>query len=86
MAPGTPLDKARMEPRTLGEARRRLLLDRGHTLSALAKRFGRDLSLVSRVVSGKKRSRPIERKIARALGLPVEAAFPEQHEQADGAA
>jgi lambda repressor-like predicted transcriptional regulator len=77
MAPGTPLDKAQSRPRSRGEARRVLLRERGVTLSDVARALGKDLSVVSRVNGGQRRSREIERVIAQHLGLPVADAFPE---------
>ena len=79
MAPGTPLDKVQSRPRSRGEARRVLLRERGVTLSTLARALGKNLSVVSRVNSGQRRSREIERAIAQHLGLPLEEAFPEWH-------
>jgi hypothetical protein len=46
-------------------------------LSEIARALGKDLSVVSRVNSGQRRSREIERSIAQRLGLPVEETFPE---------
>ena len=77
MAPGSPLDKAQSRPRTRGEARRALLRERGVSLSDIARDLGKNLSVVSRVNAGQRRSREIEAAIAHALGLPVREAFPE---------
>jgi lambda repressor-like predicted transcriptional regulator len=77
MAPGTPLDKAQSRPRTRGEARRALLRERGISLSDIARDLGKNLSVVSRVNGGQRRSREIEQAIARHLGLSVSEAFPE---------
>lgn len=77
MAPGSPLDKAQSQPRSWGEARRTLLRERGVSLSDIARALGKDLSVVSRVNGGERRSREIERAIAERLGLPVDEAFPE---------
>ena len=77
MAPGSPLDKAQSRPRTRGEARRALLRERGTSLSDIARDLGKDLSVVSRVNNGQRRSREIEAAIAHALALSVRDAFPE---------
>ncbi|HMH50182.1 MAG TPA: helix-turn-helix domain-containing protein [Candidatus Acidoferrum sp.] len=77
MAPGSPLDKAQSQPRTRGEARRALLRERGVSLSDIARDLGKNLSVVSRVNSGQRRSREIEAAIAQSLGLSVREAFPE---------
>lgn len=65
-------------PRTLGEARLALLRAEGLTLSALARELERDVSLVSRVVAGKQRSRFVEQALARKLGMQLWALFPER--------
>jgi lambda repressor-like predicted transcriptional regulator len=80
MAPGTPLDKA--QPRTRGEARRALLRERGIFLSDIARDLGKNLSVVSRVNGGQRRSREIEEAIAQQLGLSVRDAFPEWYADA----
>jgi transcriptional regulator with XRE-family HTH domain len=77
MAPGSPLDKAQSQPRTRGEARRALLRARGVSLSDIARDLGKNLSVVSRVNAGQRRSREIEAAIAEGLGLRVGEAFPE---------
>jgi transcriptional regulator with XRE-family HTH domain len=77
MAPTSPLDKAQSRPRTRGEARRALLRERGVSLSDIARRLGKDLSVVSRVNGGQRRSREIEAAIAEHLGLSLREAFPE---------
>ncbi len=77
MASDIPVDAALAQPRTRGEARRALLRVRGLTLSDLARELGCDLSIVSRVNAGKKRSAPVERAIAHRLGLSIARAFPE---------
>lgn len=77
MAPGTPLDKAQSRLRTRGEARRALLRERGISLSDIARALGKNLSVVSRVNGGQRRSREIETAIAQQLGLSVREAFPE---------
>jgi transcriptional regulator with XRE-family HTH domain len=79
MAPTGPLDKAQSQPRTRGEARRALLRERGISLSDIARDLGKNLSVVSRVNGGQRRSREIEAAIARHLGLSVREAFPEWH-------
>ena len=77
--PRTPLDSAQARPRTLGEARRDLLRERGFSLSDIARDLGKSLSVVSRVNRGLRRSRDIEKAIAHALGLSLREAFPEWH-------
>jgi len=77
MTPGSPLDKAQSRPRTRGEARRALLRERGVSLSDIARDLGKNLSVVSRVNGGQRRSREIEAAIAESLGLSVREAFPE---------
>ena len=77
MAPGTPLDKAQSRPRTRGEARRALLRERGLSLSDVARDLGKNVSVVSRVNGGQRRSRVIEHAIAERLGLSLRDAFPE---------
>ena len=79
MAAGSPLDKALSRPRTRGEARHDLLRARGISLSDIARDLGKNLSVVSRVNRGQRRSRQIEEAIARAIGLSVREAFPEWH-------
>ena len=78
--PPTALDKAQARPRTPGEARLALLRDRGVFLADIARDLGRDLSMVSRVNRGQRRSELIEREIARRLDLSVPDAFPEWHQ------
>lgn len=73
----TTLDAAQTSPRSLGEARLALLRERGVFLSQIARDLGKSVSSVSRVNRGQRRSREIEREIARRLGLPVRDAFPE---------
>lgn len=75
----TVLDEAQMRPRTAGEARLALLHERGVRLTDIARDLGRDLSVVSRVNRGQRRSQAIEEEIARRLGLPAAEAFPEWH-------
>ena len=77
MAPATRLDKALSRPRTPGEARRALLRELGFSLSDVARELGKDVSVVSRVNAGARRSRVIEGAIARYLGLARREAFPE---------
>ena len=74
------LDDAQMRPRTAGEARLALLHERGASLTDIARDLGRDLSVVSRVNRGQRRSQVIEEEIARRLGLPLPEAFPEWHQ------
>jgi len=47
------------------------------SLSDIARDLGKNLSVVSRVNSGQRRSREIEAAIAQSLGLSVREAFPE---------
>jgi transcriptional regulator with XRE-family HTH domain len=75
--PTTPLGRAQARPRTRGEARRDLLRERRISLSDIARDLGKDVSIVSRVNRGQRRSRHIEEAIARALELSVREAFPE---------
>ena len=77
--PTTALDRAQARPRTPGEARLTLLRDRGIFLADIARDLGRDLSVVSRVNRGQRRSLVVEQEIARRLGLSVPDAFPEWH-------
>ena len=77
--PTTALDEAQARPRTPGEARLTLLRDRGISLADIARDLGRDLSLVSRVNRGQRRSQVVEQEIARRLGLSVPDTFPEWH-------
>jgi len=77
MSPGSPLDKAQARPRTRGEARRALLRERGISLSDIARDLKKNLSVVSRVNGGQRRSREIEQAIARHLDLSMVEAFPE---------
>ena len=71
------LDKAGARQRTRGEARLALLHERGASLSGIARELGKDLSTVSRVNRGERRSGAIEQAIARRLGLSAPEAFPE---------
>ena len=77
--PATVLDEAQTRPRTAGEARLTLLRERGVSLTDIARDLGRDLSAVSRVNRGQRRSQAIEREIAGRLGLALPDAFPEWH-------
>jgi hypothetical protein len=72
-----PLGKARTRLRTWGETRRALLRERGVSLTDIARTMGKDLSSVSRVIRGERRSQLIEQEIARRLSLSVADAFPE---------
>jgi hypothetical protein len=47
------------------------LIQRGITQTMLAEKWGRPLSTVSMVVNKKMRSRNLERKLARAIGVSV---------------
>ena len=73
----SPLDKVRVRPKTLGEARLILLWERDTTLTEIARSLGVTVSTVSRVNSGQRRSHTIEREIARRLLLSEDEAFPE---------
>ena len=53
--------------------------ERGVSLTKIARALGKDLSTVSRVNNGERRSREIEEAIAERLGLSVRDAFPEWH-------
>jgi hypothetical protein len=79
--PTTSLDEAQTRPRTPGEARLALLRERGISLSDIARHLGRDLSVVSRVNSGQRRSQVIEEEIARRLELSISDVFPEWHRE-----
>ena len=74
-----PLGKARARLRTWGEARLALLRERGVSLTDVAHNVAKDVSFVSRVNRGQRRSQVIEQEIARRLGLSEEDAFPERH-------
>jgi hypothetical protein len=74
------IDKARVRPRTRGEARLALLHERRVSLTDIARDVGRDLSTVSRVNRGQRRSKVIEEAIADRLGLSMSDAFPEWHQ------
>jgi len=54
-----------------------LLREQGYLLRHVADSVGRTLSFVSRVNNGRRRSRLVEREIARRLMLSAEEAFPE---------
>jgi DNA-binding IclR family transcriptional regulator len=73
--------RTRLRRRTLGEARLALLRERRGSLSDIARALGKTLSAVSRTNAGLRRSRTIEREIARRLRLSEAAAFPEWHRQ-----
>jgi hypothetical protein len=73
----TALAKVRAPPRKWGEARATLLKERGVSLVDVVRAFGKDLSFVSRVNRGQRRSQEIEAAIARRLGLSMGEAFPE---------
>jgi hypothetical protein len=73
----TALDQAQARQRTRGEARLDLLRARGASLTGIARELGKDLSTVSRVNRGERRSKLIEREIAHRLGLSASEAFPE---------
>jgi hypothetical protein len=77
--PTTALDEAQARPRTPGEARLALLRERGICLTNIARDLDRDLSTVSRVNRGQRRSELIEREIAHRLDLSMPDAFPEWH-------
>ena len=73
----SPLDRIRVRRRTFGEARLTLLRERGVSLTEIAHRLGVSLPAVSRVNRAERRSRAVEREIARRLGLTEAQAFPE---------
>ena len=75
----SPLDKVRVRPKTLGEARLILLRERDTSLTEIARSLGVTLSIVSRVNKGTRRSQMIEREIARRLMLTHQETFPESH-------
>ena len=75
----TPLGKARARLRPWGEARLALLRERGVSLTDIAHDLGKDVSSVSRVNRGQRRSLVIEEEIARRLDLSKADAFPEWH-------
>ena len=77
----SPLDKVRVRPKTLGEARLALLRERGAMLTDIAHALGVGVSSVSRVNKGVRRSQAVEREIARRLGLTEAEAFPEWHRE-----
>ena len=58
-----------------------LLRERKISLGDIARSLGVDVSSVSRVNKGTRRSRTIEREIARRLILSEEETFPEWHGQ-----
>lgn len=73
------LERIQAQPRTLAEARITLLRARGASLTQIARDLGVDLSYVSRVNRGRRRSSKIEQAIAEQLGLRLPDAFPEWH-------
>lgn len=75
------IDRARARQLTRGEARVKLLRDRGISLSQIARDLGKDVSSVSRVNRGQRRSRQIEQEIARRLDLSLPGAFPEWYRE-----
>ena len=75
----SPLDKARTRLKTFGEARLLLLRDRRIGLTDIARALDVSTATVSRVNKGTRRSRKIEREIARRLKLTEAEAFPEWH-------
>ena len=75
------IDRARSRLRTRSEARLSLLRDHGFSLSQIARDLGKDLSMLSRVNSGQRRSRKIEQEIARRLGLSLHDTFPEWYRE-----
>jgi transcriptional regulator with XRE-family HTH domain len=56
-----------------------LLRKRGVSLTDIARDLGKDVSSVSRVNLGQRRSVSIEQEIARRLDLSLANAFPEWH-------
>jgi transcriptional regulator with XRE-family HTH domain len=75
--PHAAVDRARARLLTRGEARLKLLRSRRISLSQIARDLGKNLSAVSRVNRGERRSREIEQEIARRLDLSPSDAFPE---------
>lgn len=57
--------------------RKGLLLAKGYTLRQLAREYGRSHTLVSSVIRGVSRSRPLEKRVAAIIGRPVHEVFPE---------
>jgi len=55
------------------------LREHGVSLTEIAGDLGKDLSMVSRVNRGQRRSNEIEQEISRRLGLSPQDAFPEWH-------
>ena len=53
--------------------------EHGVSLTEIAGDLGKDLSMVSRVNRGQRRSHEIEQEISRRLGLSPQDAFPEWH-------
>lgn len=78
----TSLAKARL--RSWGEARQALLRERRVSLTDIARDLGKSLPIVSRVTHGERRSREIEREIARRLRLSISDAFPEWRRERPG--
>ena len=64
----TALAKVRTRPRTWAEARAILLRERGVSLAKVARALVKDLSSVSRVNQGQRRSQEIEAAIATRVG------------------
>jgi hypothetical protein len=58
-----------------------LLRERDISLADIGRSLGRDLSLISRVNNGQRRSQTVEREIARRLDLSEQEAFPEWHDR-----
>jgi hypothetical protein len=58
-----------------------LLRERDISLADIGRALRRDLSVVSRVSNGQRRSQTIEREIARRLDLSEQEAFPEWHDR-----
>lgn len=62
---------------TPAERKSQLVL-KGKSMTSLAEDIGVSISMVSRVVSGEKRSQRVERYVARILGKPVRHVFEPQ--------
>jgi hypothetical protein len=58
-----------------------LLRERDISLADIGRALRRDLSVVSRVSNGQRRSQTIEREIARRLDLSEQEAFPEWYDR-----
>lgn len=57
------------------------LLDMGLTQTALARKVGASVRMVSHVINGTKCAWPLRRKIANAINMPMGEAFPDRAEE-----